>query len=132
MVEIANKEGDRSTVADIANKLSLSKIYLEQIFSTLRKAGLLNSLKGKQGGYLAKKTSDISVYDILSSLEQTLFEPTDQSFSDSKPVYDKTFEEVIFTPLDKAVKQNLQSISLEELVNQVNDNIALENYMFYI
>lgn len=50
----------------IAKNQSISEQYLEQIFSTLKKSGLIKSVRGAQGGYLLnKEAKDISVGDIL-------------------------------------------------------------------
>ena len=43
---------------------------MEQVFSVLRKAGLVNSIKGAQGGYiLADNPANITVGDVLRALE---------------------------------------------------------------
>ena len=39
------------TIISISEKLGISKIYLEQVFSLLKRARLVNSIKGSQGGY---------------------------------------------------------------------------------
>ena len=47
--------------------------YLEQLMAKLKKAGLIKSIRGAQGGYvLAKKSNEISVGDILRALEGDL------------------------------------------------------------
>jgi len=46
----------------IANRQNISMQYLEQIFSALKKANLVKSVRGAQGGYLlAKNAKDITV-----------------------------------------------------------------------
>ncbi|MFV0412017.1 MAG: RrF2 family transcriptional regulator, partial [Oscillospiraceae bacterium] len=42
--------GEYITVLSIAERLGLSKIYLEQVFSLLKRGGIVNSTKGAQGG----------------------------------------------------------------------------------
>lgn len=55
---------------DIAKRESISVHYLEQIFFILKKAGLVKSLRGPNGGYLLnKKRSEIFIGDIISSVE---------------------------------------------------------------
>lgn len=55
---------------NIAEVHGLSESYLEQLFSTLRKDGLIVSVRGAQGGYLlADEPSKITVGEILRSLE---------------------------------------------------------------
>lgn len=57
----------------IAQRQDISKSYLEQVFSALRKAGLVKSIKGAQGGYeLAKDAKEITVGMILRALEGDL------------------------------------------------------------
>ena len=43
--------GTPITIVSISEKLGISKIYLEQVFSLLKRARLVNSIKGSQGGY---------------------------------------------------------------------------------
>lgn len=60
-------------VKEIAAMTSISHGYLEQILSTLRRADLVNSIRGASGGYtLARKASDIEVLEIIESLEGPL------------------------------------------------------------
>lgn len=57
-------------ISSIAERQSLSESYLEQLMAKLKKAGLVTSIRGAQGGYfLAKPSSEISVGDILRALE---------------------------------------------------------------
>ena len=57
----------------IAERQGISEKYLESILSVLSKAGMLDALRGKGGGYrLAKAPEDYSVYDILCLTEGTL------------------------------------------------------------
>lgn len=54
----------------IAKRQDISEHYLEQLISTLRKAGLVVSFRGAQGGYqLARSPSEITIGDIIRSLE---------------------------------------------------------------
>ncbi|MDO5541413.1 MAG: Rrf2 family transcriptional regulator [Eubacteriales bacterium] len=60
-------------ISSVAARQGISESYLEQLFGKLRKAGLVQSIRGAQGGYqLAKAASEISVGDILRALEGTL------------------------------------------------------------
>jgi Rrf2 family cysteine metabolism transcriptional repressor len=54
----------------IAEKQDIPEHYLERLMSSLRKSGLVKSVRGARGGYiLAKKPCDISVGDVLRVLE---------------------------------------------------------------
>lgn len=72
MTELAGawKRSESLTVLRISETLGISKIYLEQVFSLLKRAQLVNSIKGAQGGYqLAKPPEEITAADILSASE---------------------------------------------------------------
>lgn len=57
-------------IKDISRRQSISPRYLEQIFQDLKKAGLLKSRRGPQGGYcLARKTHEITVLDVILATE---------------------------------------------------------------
>ena len=43
--------GENITVVSLSERLGISKIYLEQVFSLLKKADIVSSQKGAQGGY---------------------------------------------------------------------------------
>ena len=78
--------GTPITIISISEKLGISKIYLEQVFSLLKRAQLVISIKGSQGGYqLAKAPRDISAYDILSAIELSLMEKTASSTTGKTP-----------------------------------------------
>ena len=67
---VSGNEKDPVPLKYIANRQEISDQYLEQIFSSLKKAGLVKSVRGAQGGYfLSKPASEITVADILRVLE---------------------------------------------------------------
>jgi len=62
-------------IALIAQALELPQNYLEQILLILKKSGILQSIRGANGGYLLKKDpQDISVLEIIEILDGTIFE----------------------------------------------------------
>lgn len=68
-----NSEQDAISLGSIAERQSISISYLEQLIAKLKKAGIVESKRGAQGGYiLAKPASEISVGDILRALEGDL------------------------------------------------------------
>lgn len=74
MYELAShyKQGHLK-IQEIAEKAAIPSNYLEQILSSLRKGGLIKSIRGAGGGYkLTKPPCDISVYMILITLEGEL------------------------------------------------------------
>jgi Rrf2 family transcriptional regulator, iron-sulfur cluster assembly transcription factor len=61
-------------IKDISRRQNISPRYLEQIFQDLKKAGLLNSRRGPQGGYtLSRKPEEITVRDVIEAAEGEVF-----------------------------------------------------------
>ena len=57
-------------ISDISERAKVPKNYLEQLLNTLKKAGLIQSLRGNKGGYRLSISPDkISINDILQPLE---------------------------------------------------------------
>ena len=72
------------SLAEVAERQSISISYLEQLIAKLKKAGIVQSTRGAQGGYsLAKEPEDISVGEILRALEGSL-SPVDCSAVDGE------------------------------------------------
>lgn len=61
------------TLRSISERQNISEGYLEQIFSALRKSGLVTGRKGSQGGYsLSKPINEITIGEVLRVLEGDL------------------------------------------------------------
>ncbi|GAA0723351.1 Rrf2 family transcriptional regulator [Clostridium malenominatum] len=122
---------DNITLKSISERQNISEKYLEQIFSALRKNGLVISKKGSQGGYaLAKESSKILVGDILRVLEGDLdvvdWEDTMKNDFLEKCIYDNVWKE-----LNISIEKIVNSITLEDLVGEYNKSSGIE-YMYYI
>ena len=64
LVYMAQKNGNEEqiTILAISQALGISKIYLEQVFSMLKRADIVTSIKGAQGGYrLTNPPEEITV-----------------------------------------------------------------------
>ena len=74
LVDIALQEADALvTLGDISKRQDISLPYLEQLFVKLRRAELVNSVRGPGGGYqLARAASDIRVIDVLAAVDETV------------------------------------------------------------
>ena len=115
----------------IAQRQGVSASYLEQVFSMLRKAGLISSIKGAQGGYsLSTKPDKISVGDILRALEGELT-VTDQQEQGINSIKDCVRIRV-WDQLNQHINDFVDSITLEDLVNEYNKQLSEGNYMYYI
>lgn len=66
-------EGELLSLAEISKRQDISLPYLEQLFVKLRRAGLVDSVRGPGGGYrLARPASSIRVSDILGAVDETV------------------------------------------------------------
>jgi Rrf2 family protein len=74
MVELAAQgEGRCVTLKTIAQTHGMSEYYLEQLFAPLKKAGLVASVRGAQGGYrLGRPAETVTAGDVLRALEGSL------------------------------------------------------------
>ncbi|MDR3072216.1 MAG: Rrf2 family transcriptional regulator [Clostridiales Family XIII bacterium] len=132
IIDIADESisGNNVSVNSIAAKLGISKIYLEQVFSQLKKADLLTSVKGPKGGYqLAKSPSQITAWDVLSTLEFTLTEKPEDTVGDKAPVIETVLHAYIFEPLDEIVRKQLSAITVRDLLEFVKTQTAESSFM---
>lgn len=77
MADLARHSADASVravaLADIAARQDLSLAYLEQLFTRLRRAGLVVSHRGPGGGYrLARPAEQLAVVDIVLAVDEPL------------------------------------------------------------
>ncbi len=121
------------TLISISEKLGISKIYLEQVFSLLKHGGIVNSIKGAQGGYqLSRTPNQITVYDILHSVETTLFERAEETIAGSFPEIEHAMSAAVYQPLDLSIKSTLQGITLYDLVTEAEKHTTDQGFMFFI
>lgn len=75
IITMAKKSDEEEciTVLSLSEDLKISKIYLEQVFSQLKRGEIVTSTKGSRGGYsLSRPASEITVYDLLVTIENSL------------------------------------------------------------
>jgi Rrf2 family protein len=70
MAELARSGSDPVPIAQIAERRDMPVQFLEQLFSILRRAGLLTSQRGVKGGYrLARPAEEITVLEVVQALD---------------------------------------------------------------
>lgn len=71
MFDLAMRHGSGPvSLRSIAERQGLSEHYLEQLIGTLRKAGLVKSVRGAYGGYvLTREPKEVTIGDIIRALE---------------------------------------------------------------
>ena len=127
------RTGSPITIISIAEKLGISKIYLEQVFSLLKRAGLVTSIKGAQGGYqLVQAPAAITVYDILGAIELALVEKAEDTVKEQAPALDKALQRAVFEVIDSTLQEKLQAISLQDILNETEKQKSAGDFMYFI
>lgn len=123
-----NSNGDYVPLISIAERQNISKNYLEQVFSALRKTGIVKSVKGSQGGYLLNgKTSEVTIGNILRALEGDLSVVKEEQ-SNSKIEY--CIKMNLWDKIDQKLYQIIDNMTLEDLINEYNK--GTDSMMYYI
>jgi Rrf2 family iron-sulfur cluster assembly transcriptional regulator len=118
MIELACRE-DKEPVplAEIAESGDISLSYLEQLFSGLRKHGLVKSYRGPGGGYiLARQASEIRISDILDSAEDCV--PAKRAQKGSGRVNGEDSKvAILWGQMGEILYASMKHISLEDVVS---------------
>ena len=102
------------SIHDIAEKEGIPKRYLEHLLLGLKQGGIVDSVRGKAGGYaLAKRPEDITALDIMNAVEGTvnIIPKTNRNLG-------KSVINDVWQSLQVAVTEVLSSITLDDLVNK--------------
>lgn len=116
---------------DLAQAEDLPNKFLESILLALRRGGFLESKVGSGGGYrLSRAPKDIGVGDLIRRLEGRLTLKEGPAPADQSP--GKAAVRIISDSLTAATDQVLDTMTLAELVEQVNRATATTQEMYYI
>ena len=118
----------------IAERNDISPQYLEQVFASLRKAGIVKSVKGPQGGYfLSRDPKEISVADIVTVLEGSFCleneEIPENCKSQGAP---RAVQKLIVDQVNQALNNILTQLTLADLVKEAEEYSAYGCDMYYI
>ena len=113
LLQLAERyDGETVTRLDaLAQREDVSSSFLVQIFNDLRRAGIVDSRRGKQGGYLlARDPANISLRDIAEALEPNLLQKSFSSNGESGTAIAAAWEQV-----SEDLNSQLAAISLAKL-----------------
>ncbi len=108
------------TIKEIAERQRISLSYLEQILHKLGKAGIIESVRGPHGGYLlARKPSDLTIGDVVRSLEGPIalshcLEPGDARCYQA----DDCVARMVWARVGEKIEEALDGITFEHLLRQ--------------
>lgn len=127
------QSGESVTVISISEKLGISKIYLEQVFSLLKRGEIVLSIKGAQGGYqLSRPPHQITAFDILSAVELSLFEKAEKTVLEKAPDIELTLNADVFDVVDSTLKETLEKVTVWDLVQDAEKYKNKQGIMYYI
>ena len=120
MYELALNYGEGPMpLKEVAQRQQLSETYLEQLIAHLKKAGLVRSIRGAQGGYeLTRKPEEISVGEIIRTLEGPL--APSECVVDDEPECTKAencVTRLIWEKIMEGINNVVDSITLNDMVN---------------
>jgi Rrf2 family protein len=123
-------------IKEIAKLNRITESYLSKVFSKLRKAGIVRSIAGVNGGYeLARRAEDISFWDIIEAIEGTscffkcveirkknIFVNDPSIFTDECPCLIK----VVIQEAEELMRNHLRKKSLRWLYEHVHKDFSME------
>lgn len=122
LIDLAVHESDGAvSIQSIAGRQGISESYLEQLIRVLRQDGLVGSVRGAGGGYhLAKAANEISVGDVLRSLEGGIDAVACPAFEGdaSCSAADACVTKVVWKKINDAISNAVDTIMLSELVEE--------------
>lgn len=130
LIDLAiNMNVENVTIKTISERQKISERYLEQIFSLLRKGGIIVGRKGAQGGYsLSKKPDEYTILEILKILEgENIL--IDINNSDGNDIEDFVNTR-LWNDINGLINNYFESITLQDLVDDYNK--SKDNIIYYI
>ncbi len=127
MVDLAINYGKSPiSIKSISSRQNISEYYLEQLFSVLRKAELIKSIRGSSGGYiLAKDPKEITVYQILEVLEGPI-EISTCLESDGCNNIDCCATRMVWKKIKDSIDSVTTSITLQDIVDDYSNILKIK------
>ncbi|MDD7209738.1 MAG: Rrf2 family transcriptional regulator [Lachnospiraceae bacterium] len=127
-------DGQCVQLSSIAERNNISVKYLEQIFSSLRKAGLIKSVKGPQGGYLlGKRPEQINMAMVVEALDGSyLLEDEVHTGNEDERGISTAIQRRLIDKINCQTEQLLKDLTLKSLVDSSLEYSNLNQEMYYI
>ena len=122
MVDLAIHYGESPiSIKSISQRQGISEYYLEQLFSALRKAKLIKSIRGAQGGYVLNKLpEEITVADIMEVLEGPI-EISDCVEGTTCNNGNCCATRLLWQKIKTSIEDVTTSVTLKDIVNDYNE-----------
>ncbi|MCB8889000.1 Fe-S cluster assembly transcription factor [Vreelandella malpeensis] len=119
MLDLAlHAEHGPTCLNDISRRQEISLSYLEQLFSRLRRAGLVKSVRGPGGGYLlARPPAEISVSQVIDAVDERVDATRCQGLSDCQQG-DICLTHYLWCELSGQIRRFLDGVTLCQLAKR--------------
>ena len=119
MLDLAlNAQEGPVPLAEVSERQGISLSYLEQLFTKLRRAALVNSVRGPGGGYLlAHQAGDIQVVQVIDAVDESVDATRCQGVGDCQDG-NECLTHRLWCDLSKQIHDFLSGISLADLVER--------------
>lgn len=129
---VIHAEDGQENLKNVAARRGISEPYLDQIFSMLRRAGIVESVRGAQGGYrLTREPSAFTAGDIVRATEGSLapVKCVNNCADEGKkcPMFDRCVTRPVWAKVALEIDSTLDSVKLSDLVNECTDRLAGNN-----
>lgn len=135
LIDLAvNSLNGQVSLVNIANRNQISLHYLEHVFSSLKKSGIVKSVKGAQGGYtLAERPEHITLAQIMRALEgDYLLEPENTGDDGTTGAMSEAMNELLWNSINEETENILERVTLADLVQKYTEISAAGQDMYYI
>lgn len=136
LVDMAiHSDGTHINSKSIAERQGISEKYLEQIFSTLKNSGIIQSVRGAQGGYLLTDSpQNITVRQILNALEGPLSPVACVAEGQESQCkrYDFCVTRIFWRSMMEELNRVTEAVTLEDLVTCYKVQKTENNLEYYI
>lgn len=104
----------------IAEKIGVSELYLEQIFSVLKKSELIKSVRGSQGGYLlATSPTEITVGDVIRALEGSVAPSSCVSGEQTSCMNaEECVTKIVWEKMKRSMDDCMDAITLQDMLDK--------------
>ncbi len=126
MVDLAINQGeDPVSIKSISQRQNISEYYLEQLFAPLRRAEIIRSIRGAQGGYLLNRDPEtVTVLEIMNILEGPI-EISDCVETGECTNIDCCATRTVWVKLKDAINGVMENITLQDIVDDYHQTGSL-------
>lgn len=119
LVDLAANAGEgTASLVQTARRQKLSVNYLEQVFASLRRAGIVTTVKGAGGGYaLARDMDEITVKEVIEALEGEI-SIADEAAGVREDEVQSAIRSLLWDEIDRQVEKLLAGRTLGSLVRE--------------